>query len=297
MKSVKMVFEMNTNKIAVSLAPRDTEAGLATLRELAPAISMAEIRLDLMASFDLRRLIAEAPCRLIITCRPPREGGRFSGSEAERLAILRQAMDLGCAYVDSEWDSVAALAGRGRGATKLIVSRHWNDQMPATLWPTYLELRDEADVVKLVGLARRPADMLPVFDLLNRASSPVIGLAMGEAGRLTRLLAPCFPQCLLTYAAPTAEAITAPGQLSVQEMTSIYHIQHLTPETAIHLHLCATEAAAAAIRERNAAAMPGERVHVPLVVSPEEAAELVPGLRASLPQLTITADPPLNRAC
>ncbi len=292
-----MVFEMNTNKIAVSLAPRDTEAGLATLRELAPAISMAEIRLDLMASFDLRRLIAEAPCPLIITCRPPREGGRFSGSEAERLAILRQAMDLGCAYVDSEWDSLAALADRGRGATKLIVSHHWNDQMPATLWGAYLELRDQADVVKLVGLARRPTDMLPIFDLLCRASSPVIGLAMGEAGRLTRLLAPCFPQCLLTYAAPMPEAITAPGQMSVQEMTDIYHIQYLTPETAIHLHLCATEAAAAAIRERNAAAMPGASVYVPLVVSLEEAAELVPGLRASLPHLTITADPPLNRAC
>src|SRR5579885_1592832 len=294
--SWQMESSMTINKVAVSLALVDTEACLKALAPLASCISLAEIRLDAMDSFDLPRLIAESPCPLIITCRPPREGGRFSGSEAERLAILRQAMDLGCAYVDSEWDSLAALADRGRGATKLIVSHHWNDQMPATLWGAYLELRDQADVVKLVGLARRPADMLPVFDLLRRASSPVIGLAMGEAGRLTRLLAPCFPRCLLTYAAPTPEAITAPGQMSVQEMTDIYHIQYLTPETAIHLHLCATEAAAAAIRERNAAAMPGERVHVPLVISPEEAADLVPGLRASLPQLTITADPPLDRA-
>src|SRR5579885_1582129 len=107
------------NKIAASLALPDTHTCLAALRTLAPSISLAEIRLDLMASFDLPRLVAEAPCPLIVTCRPPREGGAFSGPEAERLDILTQAMNLGCAYVDSEWDSLPALTARRHTATQL----------------------------------------------------------------------------------------------------------------------------------------------------------------------------------
>lgn len=288
------------NKIAASLALPDTQACLATLHTLAPAISLAEIRLDLMASFDLPRLAAEAPCPLIITCRPPREGGAFNGSETERLGILAEAMDLGCAYVDCEWDSIAALAeqarARRRATTQLIVSRHWTDHMPADLWSAYETLRSQADVVKLVGLAARPADLLPIFDFLHRATSPVIGLAMGSVGQLTRLLAPCFPHSLLTYAAPGAAAITAPGQLSVQAMTQVYHIDALSPQTAVHLHLCPTEAAAQAVIEQNQRAIPGAAIYVPLVVAPQDAASLANGLGACLPRLTLTVDPALAEA-
>ncbi len=284
------------NKIAASLAFPDTQACLEALNALAPAISMAEIRLDLLAAYDLPRLIGEAPCPLIITCRPPREGGAFNGSEAERLDILAQAMDLGCAYIDCEWDSIAALAARRHSATRLIVSRHWTDHMPADLWATYETLRSQADVVKLVGLAQRPADLLPIFHFLRRATGPVIGLAMGAAGRLTRLLAPCFPHSLLTYAAPGSTAVTAPGQLSVQEMTDIYHIHMLSPQTKLHLHLCADEAAAQQIIEKNSGVPPGRAIYLPLVVSPEEGADLAPGLRACLPNLALTVDPALVEA-
>ncbi|HEU5370724.1 MAG TPA: type I 3-dehydroquinate dehydratase, partial [Ktedonobacterales bacterium] len=119
------------------------------------------------------------------------------------------------------------------------------------------------------------------------------GLAMGQAGQLTRLLAPCFPKTLLTYAAPNAAAITAPGQLSVQAMIEDYHVDALTPQTAMHLYLCATEAAVQAIIEKNKPAASGETISIPLHISPEEAEPLASGLRACLPHLTITTDPAL----
>lgn len=282
-----------TNRLAVSLAPPDTDICLSLLGELAPRIGMAEVRLDLMDSFDLPRLIAAAACPLIITCRPPREGGRFAGSEAERLDILAQAMDLGCAYVDVEWDCLAALFARRRTQTQLVASRHWTDDMPAALWPAYDELRRQADVVKLVGMARRAGDVVPIFELLNRAASPVIGIAMGEAGRITRLLAPCFGSCLLTYGAHAPAAVTAPGQLSVSEMVERYHLQAAGPHTQIHLHLCASAASTGAVIEKNADVAPGAALYVPFVVAQEQVAGVVPGLRAHLPHLTITADPEL----
>lgn len=285
-----------TNRIAASLALPNTDVCLAVLSELAPRIGMAEIRLDLMDSFDLPRLIAAAPCPLIITCRPPREGGRFPGPEADRLDILARAMDLGCAYVDVEWDSLPALAARRRTSTRLIASRHWLDQMPGALWATYEDLRARADVVKLVGTAARPIDVLPIFDLLRRAGGPTIAIAMGEAGQLTRLLAPCFPSCLLTYGAHAPAAVTAPGQFSVAELFDLYHLQAVGPHTAIHLHLCADAASAGQVTGKNAGAVPGEALHVPLVVAAEQAAEVVSGLRACLPRLRVTADPALAPA-
>ena len=280
------------NRVAVSLALPDTEACLAALRRLAPRIGMAEIRLDLMERFDLARLIADAPCPLILTCRPPREMGRFSGTEAERLAILARAIRLGAAYVDVEWDSIATLAERSR--TRLIVSHHWIDRMPDQLWSIYDELREQADAVKLVGMAARPADTLPIFDLLGRASGPVIAIGMGEAGRLTRLLAPCFPSCLLTYGAAAPTSATAAGQLGVDEMIHVYRLQHAGPHTAIHLHLCDGADSADSVSRQNAAAPPGAILHVPLIITAGQAAELLPGLRACLPRLTISADPTLG---
>lgn len=287
---------MTTNKIAISLALPDTKACLEALAPLASCISLAEIRLDAMDDFDLPRLIAESPCPLIMTCRPPREGGYFAGTETERLAILAQAIDLGCAYVDIEWDSLAAFAGRKGSSTKIIASRHWHDQMPADLRPFYEALREEADVVKLVGLAQRITETLPVFDLLWRASSPVIGLAMGAAGQLTRLLAPCFPQCLLTYAATSAVNVTASGQLSIADVTDLYHLQQVGPQTDVHLHLCSGPASAQAVLEQNQAGRVGERLYIPLMISASEAQALLPRLATYLPQLVVTADPALAEA-
>lgn len=279
------------HNIAVSLAPRDTESCLKMLQTVAPMISMAEIRLDLMETFDLPQLVLQAPCPLIITCRPPREGGRFSGSEEQRLAILAHAMRLDCAYVDVEWDCVRALAERrGSSSTRLIASRHWNEHMPASFAQPYSELAQHADVVKLVGLARQPRDLLPVLALLHDATTPVIALAMGDAGRPIRLIAPCFASCLLTYGAATSAELTAPGQLTVAEMIDQYHLDAVGPHTQVHLHLCAEPAAAPVIIQQNQAVRPGDDLFLPLVVPPTQVHELIDGLRAYVPRLTITVD-------
>jgi 3-dehydroquinate dehydratase type I len=280
------------NRVAASLALPDTESCLAMLRRLAARIGMAEVRLDLMKSFDLTRLIREAPCPLIITCRPPREGGRFAGSEVERLSILRQAVQLGCAYVDIEWDSASELLGHPRGETRFIVSRHWTDQMPAELITAYDALKQEADVVKLVGMARCVTDTFPIFELLRRADKPVIAIAMGEAGSLTRLLSPCFGSCLLTYGAPSPEFVNAPGQFTVDEMVDAYRLHLAHPQTTINLHLCSRQDEAASVVKRNSDE-PGEELHVGLVVTAEEVPELVAGLRPTMTRLKLTIDPAL----
>jgi len=231
------------NKVAVALALPDTDACLAQLRVYAGRIGLAEVRVDQMASCDLPRLIAEAGVPLVITCRPVREGGAYQGDEAARLEVLRRAMELGCAYVDLEWDSVGALERPPRSATRVIVSRHWFDQTPPDLLALEADLRSHADVVKLVGTTRSPDDLLPVLELLLRARGPVVAIGMGAEGVLTRLLAPCFADCLLTFGAPASASGTAPGQLTVETLCERYHLHRAGAQTHVRLTLAPDAAA------------------------------------------------------
>jgi hypothetical protein len=132
-------------------------------------------------------------------------------------------------------------------------------------------------VVKLAGTARSAADVLPVLELLQNASTPVIGLAMGAAGTCTRILAPAFPHTLLTYGAATPAAATAPGQITVDEMTDRYALHLVTPATKVYVHVTRPDDALSAQRQ----AEPGAELHVPLHA--EDPAALSARLRETFP--------------
>src|ERR1700679_1698285 len=54
---------------------------------------MIELRLDFLAKApDLKRMLAAKPCEMVGTVRRPIDGGRWPGSEEERLLLLRQAI-------------------------------------------------------------------------------------------------------------------------------------------------------------------------------------------------------------
>ena len=266
------------NRVAASLAPEDTDSCLRELDRLAPRIGLAEVRLDLMRAFDISKLVANSPVPLILTCRPERERGGFTGPDSERMGILRSAHDHGCAYIDVEADSLDLVSGWGGGSpTQVIASQHWFDSMPPGLVRTYRELRDRCAVVKLVGTARSAADVLPVLELLRDASTPVIAMAMGAPGTCTRLLAPAFPQALLTYGAASTAAATAPGQITVDEMTDRYALHLVTPKTTVYVHVTRPDDALSAQQQ----AEPGAELHVPLRA--EDPAALSARLRETLP--------------
>jgi len=280
------------NRVAASLAPQDTDSCLRELDRLAPRVGLAEVRLDLMRTVDIAKLVANSPVPLILTCRPEREHGGFTGLESERAGILRTAWESGCAYLDVEADSLDLVSGWGSGSpTRVIASRHWFDTMPPDLLGAYRELRDRCAVVKLVGTARSAADVLPVLDLLRDASTPVIAMAMGAPGTCTRLLAPAFPRSLLTYGAASPAAATAPGQITVEEMTDRYALHLVTPATKVYVHVIETSAQLADVLRAQARAEPGAELHVPLRTGDPTFPAL---LAATHPDMTVCTYPPLS---
>ena len=266
------------NRVAASLTAQDTDSCLRELDRLAPRIGLAEVRLDLMRTFDISKLVANSPVPLVLTCRPERERGGFTGPEAERMAILRSAHDHGCAYIDVEAECLDLVSGWGGGSpTQVIASQHWFDAMPPGLLGAYRDLRDRCAVVKLVGTAATAADVLPVLELLQAATTPVVGLAMGAPGTCTRILTPAFPRTLLTYGAATPAAATAPGQITVDEMTGRYALHLVTAATKVYVHVTRPDDALSAQQQ----AEPGAELHVSLRA--EDPAALRARLRETLP--------------
>ncbi|RME84174.1 MAG: type I 3-dehydroquinate dehydratase [Caldilineae bacterium] len=193
--------------------------------EVTGVATLVEYRLDLMGKFDLERLIRETPLPCIITCRSQAHGGRFQDSADAQLRILREAYERGAPYVDVEWEQLHRFP-RGDGPGKIIGSFH---DFRSIGWD-WLTLAEHihmlgADIVKLVGTASSPEDVLTPLAWLHHWPQPAIGIAMGEHGVASRLLAPRFPRAFLSFAA--AEQGTAPGQIAAHDMVSRYAYHRL----------------------------------------------------------------------
>lgn len=292
--------------LAISLAAQDTDAALAAVRGAVRTADLVELRLDLMQRFDLAYLLAGCPLPAIVTCRPAREGGKWQGSEADRLAVLAQAAALGADYVDLEWDCADHLQRLDRSRTRVILSRHDLVGTPSNLSDLVQALwATEPDAVKVAVTAQRLADVVPVLRVLAEATRPTIAISMGPHGLITRLLAFRYRHALLSFAAPTptgkrgkALCATAPGQLSAAAMRNVYRTHRITPRTALVGLVSPTANTLAAVRLANAwlAKEGADAVVLPLQpAAQEDPAEALAALAAVVPWRGFLLEPPYDR--
>jgi len=191
-----------------------------------------ELRLDYLEQPDLPRLFRTRPGPVIATNRLPAEGGRWRGSEEERRRLLEEALALGVSCLDVELAADAAwrreLYAR-RGDAKIILSWHDFSGTPdaATLAATLQEMLDqEAEILKLVTLARQPEDNLRLLSLIPQARDrgrEIIAFCMGPLGKWSRLASPLLGG-FLTFAPFSKKGASAPGQLTVNEVKRLWQM-------------------------------------------------------------------------
>lgn len=216
--------------LGVSVGAAGTSGALKAMEAAAKTADIVELRLDFMADCDLRALLRDPPLRVIVTNRPVREGGRYKGSEADRVRPLQAAIELGAAYVDIEEDAAGLIPDRG--STGLIVSHHDFERMPLNAKAIHRGLQKlGADVVKVVGLARRPEDSLAALEVFDPPAVMTISIAMGEHGRAGRVLALRHSNCFLTYGTLGTGETVAPGQLPLEVMLNVYRVREIGPGT------------------------------------------------------------------
>ncbi|HOF18138.1 MAG TPA: shikimate dehydrogenase [Phycisphaerae bacterium] len=193
-----------------------------------------ECRLDYLesppAEADLEALLSDAPVDVIVTCRSRDEGGRFPGDESRRLRILHDADEFAPAFVDVEME--AGIVPDEQGIlSPVILSHHDFQGCPENLEVIVSKLESStARVNKVAFQASGPEDALRAFDAIRACRKPTLALAMGEAGVLSRVLAPKFG-AFGTFAALETGAESAPGQPTLAELKTLYRWDALNPKT------------------------------------------------------------------
>jgi len=194
---------------------------------------MVELRLDyIRGDVNVKRLLADRPCPVLISCRRVADGGKFTGTEPQRQMLLRTAIVEGVEYVDLEEDVAATIPRFGK--TKRVVSLHDFRRTPDDLEAIYRRLAAlDADVIKICTMANHPHDNLRMLQMVERAAIPTVGVCMGDIGIPSRLLAGRFG-APFTYATFHHERALAPGQLSFDEMVRVYRYEEISRKTEVY---------------------------------------------------------------
>ena len=237
--------------IAVALTveeAQDIASALESARaEAKRGATIVEWRVDALAHTDnalesIALLVKNCPLPCIVTIRCAAEGGDFVGKESARLELLIAVCKLNVppSYIDLELAAFQASVdfqkqfAAAKSSTRLILSAHDFESRPADLSKRVAAMWNEplCAVAKIAWRARSVRDNLEAFELLRNQSKPTIALCMGPFGIASRVLAPKFGG-FLTYARPDGEMGTAPGQLTVEELTHVYPFQNITQATKI----------------------------------------------------------------
>ncbi|GAB2277534.1 hypothetical protein Dimus_012244 [Dionaea muscipula] len=205
---------------------------------------LVEVRLDYLKSFsldqDLEILIKQSSLPTLITFRPTWEGGQYNGDENKRLSSLHRAMELGASYIDVELkvadEFFKSIGGKKPEKVKVIVSSHNYENSPSAEELGNLVVRIQAtgaDIVKIATTALDITDSARILQLLSHSQVPVIGIAMGEKGLMTRVLSAKFGG-FLTFGVIESGKVSAPGQPSIKDLLDLYNFRGVGPETKVH---------------------------------------------------------------
>jgi 3-dehydroquinate dehydratase/shikimate dehydrogenase len=216
-------------KICVTVtAPSMAE--LRAKRDQVAGADLIELRLDGVRDPDAAGALAGRRTPAIVTCRPEWEGGRFAGSEEERLRILQAALDAGAEYVDVEFraDSKALIARSG--GARVIVSSHDFDTFPADLPSRASAMRATgAEVVKIAVKAERLADCIRLLELgASMGSGSRVLIAMGARGIASRVLAGRFGSAW-TYAGALGDI----GQVTPEALANDFRFRAIGQSTHV----------------------------------------------------------------
>ena len=123
-----------------------------------------------------------------------------------------------------------------RHGRRVICSHHDFAGVPPNLEEIYERMAaTPARVLKIAYAAQTATDCLPALALLARArreERELIAVAMGDAGLLTRVLAPSRG-AFLTFGAADAGQATAPGQITAAELRELYRLDSIDEQTQI----------------------------------------------------------------
>ncbi len=218
-------------KTCVSIAEKTPKKIKQTLTNALKKSAYAEIRFDFLNQNlvpEALQLIKKDLKKCVGTLRPISEGGNFSGSEKNRISILKLIAEYNPFLLDVEFNTLRKNKNLSRyiknTGTKILVSWHDFKQTPdiSVLKKKILQMKKFSNNVKVVTMAKSTNDASRVLSLYSNRDIKLIAFSMGNYGRISRLL------CLLLgspYTYVSLGKAIAQGQFSVDEVKSIFMIK------------------------------------------------------------------------
>jgi 3-dehydroquinate dehydratase/shikimate dehydrogenase len=208
--------------ICISIAQESRRLALADMLNAGRFGDLLEVRLDFFGkSPDIGLILEAKPKPVIFSCRRPQDGGKWDGTEEERLAILRQCIIAKADYVEIELD-VADRIPPFPPARRVISYTNLRET-PADIAEIYAEAQTKKpDVIKLTTLARTPEEAWPLVQIAARAPVPTVVQGLGKPGLMLALLGKKIG-APWTYAALERGMESHPDQPTVHDLKDRYH--------------------------------------------------------------------------
>src|SRR5215831_8003063 len=225
-------------RVCLAVIGSDPNEMVEKAEALARDNSFLEFRLDYLSKPGLalpriKRFLDTHPGTVAIaTCRRAASGGKFRGSVASQLYVLTKAAAAGCQLVDVEFQTADKCKPEQiqklRSRAALILSFH--DFRSTKKLDENLEkmLEYPADFYKVVSTATTLSDNVTVIKFLAKEGDrhSLVSMCMGEQGIISRVLG-VRAGSVFTFASAGAGQETAPGQVSAQELRSVYRIEQV----------------------------------------------------------------------
>lgn len=245
-KMGEMILGEGAPKICVPIMGKNaSDIAAAAARAYAAGADLIELRADSLAAMP-EEAAAEAAMRaarenapglpLLFTLRTARDGGPGSDDLAAYEKLLRFAAQSGlCEAIDCELsageDTFTAVAACAHEAGVCVVgsSHEFGEIGDMTRTEKWLKKQEAlgADICKAAVMVRSRTEALQAALCMARAgeeiAKPMIAIAMGAQGVLTRICAECIGSCL-TFA--TAGKASAPGQMDATQLRGVIECIH-----------------------------------------------------------------------
>lgn len=217
-------------KTCVSIAEHTPQKIIIAVKKALTRSDYAEIRLDFLDPKQIPWVLnntKEYLKRCVCTLRPKREGGMFSGTEQNRISILKLIAEYNPYFIDIEYSTLLEnkdlLDYVKKTKTAILVSWHDFKKTPpvSTLEKKLQKMKKFSKNIKIVTTARSMKDTAKILSLYKK-NSGLIAFAMGDFGRISRIL--CLhlgsPYTYVSLGKPVA-----PGQFSLDEVKSLNNMQ------------------------------------------------------------------------
>ncbi len=241
---------MNNGKICVSVCAETADEMIAKIKQAEQFADVIEVRFDCLEKSELEilhtrianscgpsnRIIDSTKLPIVSTFRPKDQGGCRELNLEERSDFWNSGFETEYCDVEEEFvdDSWSWLWGYR------ICSYHDFLEVPSDLDAIFWRLANtEAEKIKIAVQADDVTDAIPVWKLLKHgrpygklSPSKVIPIAMGDAGKWTRILGLAHG-AYMTYASIESGNETAPGQVTAKDLVEVYRVKELDKNTQV----------------------------------------------------------------